>query len=305
MTIAVTGATGFVGQALLDRVGLDRASGDIRALTRREQAARNGVDWVAGDLANKAALKRLVTGAEAVIHVAGVVNAADAAGFEAGNVIGTLNVIEAAVAAGVPRIIHVSSLSAREPDLSAYGASKARAEKLVMASGLDWTIVRPPAIYGPRDTEMFELFRLACWGLMPMPPKGGRASLIHVDDMARLLLALVPNGETVSHKLFEPDDGKPGGWSHYELARAIGWAMGRRPWVVHLSRASLDRAARADIFLRKSKAKLTADRVSYMAHPDWAVSEGAGVPRALWQPQEETRAGLKATARWYREQRWI
>ena len=305
MTIAVTGATGFVGQALLDRVGLDRASGDIRALTRREQPARNGVDWVAGDLANKAALKRLVTGAEAVIHVAGVVNAADAAGFEAGNVIGTLNVIEAAVAAGVPRIIHVSSLSAREPDLSAYGASKARAEKLVMASGLDWTIVRPPAIYGPRDTEMFELFRLARWGLLPMPPSEGRASLIHVDDLARLLLALVPGGEDVSHQTFEPDDGKPGGWSHYELARAIGWAMGRRPWVVHLSRASLERAARADRMLRGAKAKLTLDRVGYMAHPDWVASNGACPPPALWKPRIPTREGLKATAGWYRENRWI
>ncbi len=300
MTIAVTGATGFVGQMLLDR-----AEGEIRALTRRAQPARPGIEWVAGDLANKAALKRLVKGAEAVIHVAGVVNAADAAGFEAGNVFGTLNVIEAAVAAGVPRIIHVSSLSAREPELSAYGASKARAEKLVMASGLDWTIVRPPAIYGPRDTEMFELFRFARWGLMPMPPREGRTSLIHVDDLARLLLALMPGGEGVSHQTFEPDDGRPGGWSHYELARAIGWAMGRRPWVVHLSRASLERAARADRMLRGAKAKLTLDRVGYMAHPDWVASNGACPPPALWKPRIPTREGLKATAGWYRENRWI
>ncbi len=300
MTIAVTGVTGFVGQALLDR-----ADGKVCALTRREQPVRSGVSWVAGDLANKAALKRLVKGAEAVIHVAGVVNAADAAGFEAGNVIGTLNVIEAAKAAGVPRIIHVSSLSAREPELSAYGASKARAEKLVMASGLDWTIVRPPAIYGPRDTEMFELFRLARWGLMPMPPSEGRASLIHVDDLARLLLALVPGSEPVSHQIFEPDDGKPGGWSHYELARAIGWAMRRRPWVIHLSRASLERAAKADRMLRGTKAKLTLDRVGYMAHPDWVASEGAKPPPALWKPHIATRDGLKATAEWYRGQGWL
>ena len=68
-----------------------------------------------------------------------------------------------------------------------------------MASGLDWTIVRPPAIYGPRDREMFELFRAAQWGVVPMP-RGGRASLIHVDDLARLLLALVPGGEGVTHR---------------------------------------------------------------------------------------------------------
>ena len=301
MTIAVTGATGFVGQALLDRAletGLT-----VKALTRRDQLPRDGVEWVSGDLESAEALRALMRGAEAVIHVAGVVN--DAARFESGNVLGTLNVIEAAKAEGVQRFIHVSSLSAREPDLSAYGVSKARAEKLIMASGLDWTIVRPPGIYGPRDVDYFEMFRLARWGVMPVPPKEGRASIIHVDDLARLLLALVPGGEGVSFQTFEPDDGRKQGWSHYEFARAIGWAIGRRPWVMHLSRASLERAARADRFVRRGKARLTPDRVGYMAHPDWVVTHEARPPRSLWQPLVPTREGLKATAEWYRKERWL
>ena len=301
MTIAVTGATGFVGQALLDRAL--EADVTVKALARRAQPPLAGVEWVSGDLGTHDSLRQLVRGAEAVIHVAGVVN--DAAQFESGNVLGTLNVIEAAKAEGVQRFIHVSSLSAREPDLSAYGASKARAEKLVMASGLDWTIVRPPGIYGPRDVDYFEMFRLARWGLMPVPPKEGRASIIHVDDLARLLLALVPGGEGVSSQTFEPDDGREQGWSHYEFARAIGWAMGRRPWVVHLSRASLERAARVDRRVRGPKARLTADRVGYMSHPDWVVSNDARPPRGLWQPQVPTREGLKATAQWYRDNRWL
>lgn len=303
MTIAITGATGFVGQSLLDRAV--KAGHEVRALTRREQPARNGVEWVRGDLDDRKALLRLCKGAETVIHVAGVVNAPDAAGFEAGNVTGTLNVISAARRQGVPRLVHVSSLSAREPDLSVYGASKARAEKLVMASGIDWTIVRPPGIYGPRDTEYLEMFRLARWGLLPVPPKEGRSSLIHVDDLARLLLALVPAAEAVSHQVFEPDDGRPQGWNHYELARAIGWAVGRRPWVIHLSRASLERVARADRFVRRHKAKLTLDRVGYMSHPDWVVTSGAHPPAALWRPKISTRDGLKATAEWYRANDWL
>ena len=301
MTIAVTGATGFVGQALLDRAletGLT-----VKALTRRDQLPRDGVEWVSGDLESAEALRALMRGAEAVIHVAGVVN--DAARFESGNVLGTLNVIEAAKAEGVQRFIHVSSLSAREPELSAYGVSKARAEKLIMASGLEWTIVRPPGIYGPRDVDYFEMFRLARWGVMPVPPKEGRASIIHVDDLARLLLALVPGGEGVSFQTFEPDDGRKQGWSHYEFARAIGWAIGRRPWVIHLSRASLERAARADRFVRRGKARLTPDRVGYMAHPDWVVTHEARPPRSLWQPLVPTREGLKATAEWYRKERWL
>lgn len=302
MTIAVTGGTGFVGQALLEHA-LD-AGAQLRALTRKPQPEQDGIAWVPGDLSQRDALRRLVAGAEAVVHVAGVVNAPRAEGFEADNVAGTLALIEAAVAAGVPRFVFVSSLSAREPGLSAYGASKARAERLVRASGLDWTIVRPPAIFGPRDKEMFELFRAAKWGVVPIP-REGRASVIHVDDLARLLFALLPGGEHVSHQVFEPDDGKRGGWSHDELARAIGWAVGRRPKVLGLSRRTMEWAAKADGALRRDRAKLTLDRVGYMCHPDWVVSHGARVPPVLWRPKVETRAGLKATAQWYREQGWL
>ena len=302
MTIAVTGATGFVGCALLDTA---LAQGrEIRALTRREQTARRGVEWIRGDLHDRAALARLVAKAEAVIHVAGVVNTPDPTGFHLGNVEGTLQLVEAAVAAGVPRLIFVSSLSAREPELSKYGASKARAEKIVSASGLDWTIVRPPAIYGPRDREILELFKLARRGVVPMPPPG-RASVVHVSDLARLLLALVPGDDAVSHRSFEPDDGREGGWGHRELAQAIGSAVGRRPWVPHLSKPMLRRLASLDKAIRGSKAKLTPDRVGYMAHPDWVCRPEAKPLPALWRPQIPTPEGLGATARWYREKGWL
>lgn len=303
MTLALTGATGFVGSTLIECAA--EAGTHLKALTRREQAPCENVEWVRGGLDDTAALRRLVRGTEAVLHVAGVVNTPDPAGFEAGNVTGTLNLIDACRAEGVSRFVFVSSLSAREPDLSAYGASKARAEQLVMASGLDWTIVRPPWIYGPRDADTLDMFKAARWGLMPMPPSEGRSSLLHAADLSRLLLALVPGGEGVSGQVFEPDDGRKGGWSHYEVARAIGWAMGRRPWVIHLSRRSLERAARADRAFRGAKAKLTADRVGYMAHPDWVVSEGAKPPADLWEPRIPTLEGLKATAGWYRANRWL
>ena len=301
--VAITGATGFVGQALLDRALAEGYA--VRALTRREQPARPNLTWVRGDLEDPAALAMLVRGTEAVIHVAGVVNAADPAGFEAGNVAGTLNVVEAAKQAGVDRFIFVSSLSAREPKLSAYGASKAKAEKLLKASGLNWTVVRPPWIYGPGDRETLDMFKAAKWHLVPMPPKVGRTSVIHVDDLARLLLALVPPLAAVVRKTFEPDDGRPGGWSHYEMARAIGWAVGRRPWVLHLAPRLLGWASRLDVALRGAKAKLTADRVGYMVHPDWVVRERARPPKRLWTARIETRQGLVTTAEWYRAQGWL
>ena len=303
MTVAVTGATGFVGQAFLDAA--EAAGVEVRALTRRGMRQRPGVEWQRGDLHNRATLAKLVDRAEAVIHIAGVVNTPDPTGFHLGNVEGTLALVEAAVAAGVPRIVFVSSLAAREPQLSAYGASKRRAEQVVAASGLDWTIVRPPAIYGPRDREILELFKLAArWGVVPMPPRG-RASLIHVDDLARLLLALVPGGEAATHRTFEPDDGRANGWSHRELAQAIGRAVGRRVWAPHLPEPLLRTAASLDTALRGSRAKITPDRVGYMIHRDWVVRRGAAVPGSLWRPEIATGEGLQATAKWYRQQRWL
>ena len=301
--VAVTGATGFVGQAVLMAAGRHRI--DVRALTRRKQRLRGGVEWTLGDLADKDALKRLMEGASAVIHIAGVVNAPDPAGFDEGNVQGTLRVIEAAHEMGVGRMIHVSSLAAREPQLSIYGASKLRGEKLVRASGLDWTVVRPPAVFGPRDTEMLELFRLARRGVIPLPPPG-RLSVVHVADLAELLLALLPSSEDTTHHIFEADDGEPGGWTHVALAHAIGAAVREKPIrPLSLSPRLIALAARADRLLRGKKAKLTPDRARYICHPDWTVGEGTQPPRSLWHPRIDTREGLHATAAWYREAGWL
>lgn len=302
MTIALTGGTGFVGQAVLDEAC--RRGVRIKALARREQAPCEGVEWVRGDLADKDALARLVDGAEAVLHVAGVVNTPDPMGFHLGNVAGTEALVAAATEARVQRFVFVSSLAAREPRLSRYGQSKRHAEEVVQTSTLDWTIVRPPAIYGPRDREILDMFRGAKWGLVPMPSKGS-ASMIHVEDLARLLLALIPGGPAVKARIFEPDDGREGGWSHVELARAIGEAVGRKVLVPRLSKRVLSLAARADKLMRRDKAKLTPDRVGYMAHPDWVSSPERRVPPEFWTPWIETREGLKATAQWYRQQGWL
>lgn len=301
MTLAVTGGTGFVGSRLID---LALAGGHrIRALTRRPQAPREGIDWIEGALDNAESLRVLSTGADAVIHIAGVINAPDRAGFEAGNVIGTGMVLAAAREAGVGRFAHVSSLSAREPQLSRYGGSKAQSEALVTASPLPSAIVRPPAVYGPGDRETLELFKMAKRGVILMPPEG-RLSLIHVDDLARLLLSLArpdaPSGLTV-----EPDDERPGGWSHREFGEALGDSVGRKPLILSAPRPLLQWAAKADTILRGSRAKLTPDRASYFSHPDWVVDPARRPDASLWRPAIDTRQGLADTARWYRDKGWL
>jgi nucleoside-diphosphate-sugar epimerase len=301
MKLAITGATGFVGSHLLD-IAL-AAGHDVKALTRREQTERDGVDWVLGDLSTRDALEWLVDDVDAIIHVAGTISGQSAAAFEVGNVAGTLAMLAAATAGGVRRFVHVSSLAAREPKLSLYGASKCRAEQLVHSSGLDWAIVRPPAVYGPGDKETLELFRMAKLGLMLMPPKG-RVSVIHADDLSRLLLALAGSAAP-GNILVEADDGKPSGWSHREFARALAAAVGPRAAVISSPGILLRLAARADQLLRGEKAKLTVDRAAYFSHRNWVVEPKRACPPGLWRPQIDTAQGLRETADWYRAQNWL
>lgn len=298
--LAITGGTGFVGRRVID---LAVKSGfAVRALTRLARPDRPGVAWVEGALDDAAALTRLVTGVAAVIHVAGIVNAADRAGFAAGNVDGSRSIVAAASGAGVMRFVHVSSLSARLPELSDYGWSKAGAEAVVAGSALDWTIVRPPAIYGPGDLEMLDLFRAARWGVVLLPPPG-RFSVIAVDDVAALLVALATYDP--GRLVLEPDDGVEHGWSHAGFATAIGDAVGRRILPLALPRRALAAGARIDRALRGSRAKLTADRIGYLCHADWTIDPARRPAPALWQPAIETRAGLADTAAWYRANRLL
>ncbi len=126
-----------------------------------------------------------------------------------------------------------------------------------------------------------------------------------MNDLARLLLALIPGGEEVTHLTFEPDDGVPGGWTHTGLAKAIGIAVGKRVTAMNLPAGMLRLGARLDARFRGKGAKLTMDRVGYMCHPDWRVGEGNQPPASVWTPQVETQMGLHATAAWYREAGWL
>lgn len=296
--MALTGGTGFVGRRVIAQaVGQDW---HIRALTRRAQPAEPNVNWVRGALDKPDSLAELMAGADVVLHVAGVVSAPNLAGFTAGNVTGTQAVLDAAQAAGVRRFVHVSSLSAREPQLSTYGASKRAGEELVATSDRDWTIVRPTGVYGPGDTEMRDMFRMAQMGLALLPPPG-KVALVAVDDLARLLLTLAESDGP--RTVLEVDDGRV--MTHAEMARLIGAAVGRRVLAMHLPAGLLRLGARIDGKLRGARAKLTLDRASYLAHPDWTADPARRPPADLWEPRIDTARGLADTAAWYRAHRLL
>jgi len=166
---AVTGATGFVGPHLV--AALARHGWTLRLLIRRWTPLPSlpGVeaDIVWGDLADEASLKRLVDGADAVVHAAGLIKARRPAEFDAVNRDGTARL--SALAPDVPFLL-LSSLAAREPQLSPYAASKRAAEEAIARRSGAWLALRAPAVYGPGDRETLAYFKMAKLGIVLLPP---------------------------------------------------------------------------------------------------------------------------------------
>lgn len=301
MKLAITGATGFVGGRLLrDAVA---AGHEVRALTRRPQPEIENVVWVPGALDDAERLTSLVAGCDALVHVAGAISARDRAGFAAVNVDGTRRLAGAAEGAGARRFIHVSSLAAREPGVSDYGWSKAESELVLRESALDWTVIRPPAVYGPGDRETLELFRMANRRLVMLPPRG-RLSIIHVADLSRLLLACLDAPETLG-ETYEPDDGTHNGMSHRQFAQALGRAVGKRVHTFSMPASLVRAGARLDRLFRRERAKLTPDRARYFCHADWVSRDALMPPERLWKPAIASEQGLRETALEYRAKGWL
>ncbi len=287
--VALTGATGFIGQNLL--TALAESGYPVRALTRRPRPGSGSVSWVNGDLNNSQALDELVEGCTAVIHCAGTVRGNSMEDFLEVNLKGTENLLQAAARpASPPRFLLISSLAARYPDYSWYSRSKSMAEALLMSdkySRLSRTIYRPSAVYGPGDREMRPLFRLMRRGYLfgPRIP-GNRLSLIHVDDLVRAILQWLPAKQ--AQGTFELDDGATRGYT-WEDITAIAYDTWQRP-VTHIRVpvALLKCLAHANLLLARTfryRAMLTPGKVNEITHDNW-VCDNTPLTNCLgWKPE--------------------
>jgi len=232
--VALTGATGFVGEALLNTLKMQAAP--VAALARprpgRMLDEAGPVRWVRGGLEDAGALDELAQGSQTFIHIAGATLARNPQAFHAVNAEGAARAAAAARKAGASRFILVSSLAARRPDISPYAASKAAGEDAVRseAGAMDVVIVRPPAVLGPGDPALAPLISMLRRGLLPAPAEvsGGQQrmfSVIYVNDLARLLAALVREGGQESG-LIEPCSQRHVSWS--EIAGHAEALTGRR-----------------------------------------------------------------------------
>jgi len=309
-TVAVTGATGFVGGHVVEALG--RAGWRIRILARRiPKFAEVAVETVIGSLDDGPALVRLVDGANAIVHAAGLVKARSTEEFFAANAQGTANLVSAAVSAGQrPRFLLLSSLAAREPQLSDYAASKraGEAELVRLGQGLSWTVLRPPAVYGPGDREILGFFRTLRGGLAPVPSTAdARLSLIHADDLAAAVAALLESPAAIG-ETYEIDDGHPGGHRWDEMVETAAGQLGVRPLRIKVPRLLLTGLAGLVVVghrLAGSRPMLTPGKVREILHPDWVCHDSRVTAVTGWRPRFALAEGFAQTIAWYRQNRWL
>ena len=314
-TLALTGATGFIGAAVLSN--LTHAGWRVRALRRntakhsRSNAGSGAIEWVRGCLEDSDSLRRLVQGTEAVIHCAGAIRGATADDFRKVNVAGLGRLVAASRKTNpMPRFLLISSLAAREPHLSDYAASKREGEDALQAkaAGMQWTALRPPAVYGPGDRETLPLVRCMRSGISPVfGRKDSRFSLLFVDDLADAVRRLLELTQW-SGVSFEIHDGRTGGYSWEELIQTIGRIIHKPVRQFRIPIGVMQAAARGNLLLARTcgyAPMLTPGKVRELTHCDW-VSDDTALRRVTgWAPRFPLEAGMRETLRHLRGGRWV
>ena len=239
-----------------------------------------------------------MSGSKAVVHGAGAVRGNSQDDFDRVNVIGTAALLEViAVLPSPPRILLLSSLAAREPQLSWYAHSKREGEQqLEKYPRLDWVILRPPAVYGPGDREMLPLFQAMSRGIALVPGSpDARTSLVHVSDLVTAITACLASTEARQHILY-PSDGTASGYSWRDMAAIAGqiWDRPVRLWQV--PSWLLNSVARLNSAIARFTGRapmLTPPKLRELRHTDWVVDSTDLTRTTEWRPQTGLLEGLE------------
>ena len=307
-TIAITGATGFVGAVLTRR--LAAAGHKIKALIRpgsiHKRPADIDVEWIKGDLEDTESLRRLVHGADAVVHCAGVVRGATRAEFNRVNVAGTARLVKLAVAEQPgPRLLLISSLAARQPHLSFYAASKREGEEVLekKSDKLFWTVFRPSAIYGPGEQELMPVFHWMKKGFAPILGSGeGRFSLLYVEDLAEAIVQWLDRNKSNPGCTYELHDGRPGGYSWHDVIDTVTHLRhGKSMIVIKVPLFGAKLFSTLNLLAARAigyAPMLTPGKVRELSHYNWVCDNTALNAATGWAPRILLAEGLQRTLRW-------
>lgn len=314
----VTGAAGFIGSHLVEAL---LARGEpvrvlIRPTSSRCFLPRSEI--VLGDLATGAGVAEALNGIDTVFHVAGVTKALRPEEYHRGNVQASRNLARAA--AGKPlQFVHVSSLAAIGPSTGApvtedaephpvtrYGQSKLEAEEAVRALKPDAVIVRPPVVYGPRDTGVLQVLKPLSRGWALEIAGGDRwFSAIYVKDLVEGLLA-VASCPAAAGRAYFLSHREPVSWK--DLTVAAGRVIGRQPHALRVPKA----AAFAVAVLAETWSRLAGrpgilsrDKVQEALCPAWTCDCQRASNELGFEARTPLQAGIAETLAWYKEAGWL
>lgn len=327
MKVLLTGANGFVGSHILDRLLAQKI--DVAVLLRPSSDRKfittqlSKVDVRTGGIDQPNTLDAALEGVTHVIHCAGATKALNAAGFMAVNQRGTRHLVEAVNRRGaqIQRFVHVSSLAAagpatserprREADvptpISNYGISKLAAEREVVEHcRVDWTIIRPPAVYGPRDNAFLTLFKTAKMHLLTRIG-GGRQqlTLVYVEDLAAAIVAGLMHANASREIFFA---GSPEVVTAGELTQCIAKELGVWTVTLPLPNAVLWLACQFMEFksrLTKRPDVLNAQKWAELKAPGWVCDVSRFRSEVGYECRTTLREGVVKTRDWYRAQGWL
>lgn len=327
MKVLLTGATGFLGSHICEQ--LVDAGHEVRALVRKTSDTRvlqtlRSVELFEGAIEDRTSCLRACEGIDAIIHNAALVKARSEAEFRLANVIGTQNMLDGATLhkKSIKRFVFVSSLAARAPStdgrplpdsaepapVTTYGRTKLEAERAVLACKDDFhvVVVRPTAIYGARDREMFQLFQVAHRRVAPLvgDPRG-KLTLIHGEDCARAIV-LTLDAQVPSGRAYDLDDGRV--YNRQDLVRGLELAVGQ-PALVHLP---IPRLLMETVGLVSEQVgrvtnrsvMLTREKVNEL-HQQWVGNSKPAQEELGFRPRLTWEDGAKKTADWYFSNGWL
>lgn len=318
--ILVTGGTGFIGSHLLDR--LSQSAISTRCLLRRKNAARSlpvGIEECFGDLADGQGLEDALRNVDTVIHLAGVTKALHTDEYYAGNARATER-LAGLISHRTIRFLHVSSLAAVGPSpdgtpvgedalahpLTHYGKSKLEGERIVRELVPGATIVRPPVVYGPRDTDVYQVLKSIARGVVLEITGGERwFSAIFVQDLVDGLLAAAgaPQAAGRTYFLAHP---KPVSWT--SLREAAARVIGREPRVLRVPMTVARTVAYgAEVWSRvQRKPGIISREKVREAEARWWTCDTARAARELdFHAPTALEAGIARTLAWYKEAGWL
>lgn len=297
-SVFVTGASGFIGQRLVSAL-LEHGHG-VKAMIRPEKKADDripvGCEQIPVGLTDVHKLSGIIAESSAIIYCAGSVRGRNPGDFTTSNIRGVEALLDALEKSGqTPPILLLSSLAASRPHLSDYANSKYEGEQVLKTKpSIPWTILRPPAVYGPGDREMLPILKMIRRGLLAHAgPREQRLSLLYVDDLANAAVNWLTASERCLHETYSIDDGTVGGYSWEAIGEAVG---GGKTRFVKLPRVLLDIAAGANLLfssLLSYSPMLTPGKVRELVQPDWLCDNREFIEATGWKPRFNLQQGTK------------